>query len=388
MKLLIFEWGGGTYTYNDLVESFSYQGITYRTVSYKFDDKNDDDFFEYRFSKVLEDGYDAVFSVNFFPLVAKCCDRAGIKYIAWSYDCPMDVPDLEKTFGLSCNHIFLFDRSQVKKYRDMGFDNVEHMPLAVNCRRLDAIKITPKDIREYSSDISFVGKMYDSMYSDFLRLMDDYCKGYIEAVMAAQSKVFGYYMIDDMLTDDIMRRINDHIAKLPDNTSGFMLPKEALSYAMASEVTRGDRIIILHILSKRYKLNFYSWDMCELLTDVHYRGSCNYPDQQPRVFRLSKINLNITLRILQSGIPLRALDILGSGGFLLSNYQPELAEFFVDGSEVVMYESVEDAIEKAIFYLNNDDLRARIARNGHDKAKEQFSFDVQLGKMFKASGLI
>ena len=229
--------------------------------------------------------------------------------------------------------------------------------------------------------------MYDSMYGDFLHLMDDYCKGYIEAVMAAQSKVYGYYMIDDMLNDDIMKRINDHLASLPDN-KGFILPKEALSYAMASEVTRGDRIIILHILSKRYRLNFYSWEMCDLLTDVHYMGSCNYPVQQPKVFRLSKINLNITLRILQSGIPLRALDILGSGGFLLSNWQPEIAEYFVDGSEVVMYESVEDAIEKAIFYLNNDELRARIARNGHDKVKEQFSFDVQLGKIFKASGLL
>ena len=40
------------------------------------------------------------------------------------------------------------------------------------------------------------------------------------------------------------------------------------------------------------------------------------------------------------------MDILGAGGFLLSNYQPELAEYFEDGKEVVMYHSRADLVEK------------------------------------------
>ena len=387
MKLLIFEWAAGTYTYPDIIDSFSRNGIEYKTVSYKFDGRKSDEFFEYRFGKELEEEYDAVFSVNYFPLVAKCCDKAGVRYISWSYDNPLNVKDIEETLGLPCNTVFFFDKVQVKGFRNKGFDNVYHMPLAANCRRLDAIKLSDRDMVDYGADISFVGRMYDSLYNKYMALMDDYCKGYVEAAMAAQSKILGYYMIDEMLDDGFMKRINDHFKELDPNTD-MVLPREALSFAVASEITRGDRIIILNILSKRYKLNLYSWDFNELLQNVNYKGSCDYMTQMPRIFKASRINLNINLRISQSGIPLRVMDILGSGGFLISNFQPEIAEYFIDGQEVVMYESVEDAIEKAIFYLNNEDTRKQIAIRGHEKVKEMFSYDGQLTKIFEMSGLM
>ena len=360
--------------------------MEYKTVSYKFDGRKSDEFFEYRFGKVLEEKFDAVFSVNYFPLVAKCCDRAGIKYVSWSYDNPLNVMDIEETLGLACNTVFLFDKVQVKGFRDKGFDNVYHMPLAANCTRLDSIKLSEKDIAYYGADVSFVGRMYESMYNKYLELMDDYCRGYIEAAVAAQTKILGYYMIDEMLDDGLVKRINDHIREI-DPDADLFLPREALSFAIASEITRGDRIIILNILSKRYKLNLYSWDYNELLGNVNYKGSCDYMTEMPRIFKASRVNLNINLRISQSGIPLRVLDVLGAGGFLISNFQPEIAEFFIDGQEVVMYESVEDAIEKAMFYLGNDDIRLRIAKNGHNKVRDEFSYDIQLGKIFKTAGL-
>ena len=386
MRLLIFEWAGGTFTYPDIIEYFNNKGIGYNTVSYNFRNINEDEFFEYRFGKELDKGFDAVFSVNFFPLVAKCCNKAGIKYVSWSYDNPLDIPQIEKTLGLPVNHVFMFDRIQVKKYRDLGFDNVNHMPLAVNCRRLDAAKLSGKDIDDYGADVSFVGRMYESMYSKFAQYMDEYCKGYIDAVIAAQSKVYGYYMVDDMLNEGIMKHINEHFKELDPDTD-FFLSKEALSFAMGSEITRRERIIILNILSKRYKLNLYSWDYNELLGNVNYRGTCDYITQMPKIFKASKVNLNINLRISQSGIPQRVLDILGCGAFLISNYQPEIDENFVNGEEVVMYDSVEDACEKAIYYIENVNERERIAKNGYAKVRELFSYEKQLGEILRISGI-
>ena len=57
MKLLIFEWAAGTFTYDDIIASFTAKGVTYRTVSYQFNDKNEDEFFVKRFTKVLKDDY-------------------------------------------------------------------------------------------------------------------------------------------------------------------------------------------------------------------------------------------------------------------------------------------------------------------------------------------
>ncbi len=388
MKLLIFEWAAGTFTYNDIIESFAANGISYRTVSYQFGDKNEDEFFEKRFTKVLKDDYyDAVFSVNYFPLVAACCHNCNLPYISWSYDNPLDVPDIEKTLGLPGNYVFLFDRIQTEGYRKKGFTNVYHMPLAANCKRLETIKLTKQEQALYAADVSFIGKMYDSMFGQYRELMDEHSKGYIDAVVAAQSKVYGYWFAEELLTDDLMKRINDHFRELQPDTQ-FILPKEALAYAIAAQITRTDRLILLNLLAKRMSVSVYSWERCNLLQNVKFMGSCDYYGQMTKVFKASSINLNITLKISQSGIPLRVMDILGAGGFLLSNYQPEIAENFVDGEDVVMYESIEDALEKAVYYLGHDDIRRQIAQSGHNKAKELFSYEKQLGKIFEISGMI
>ena len=107
----------------------------------------------------------------------------------------------------------------------------------------------------------------------------------------------------------------------------------------------------------------------------------------PGVFRFSKLNLNPTLKCIQSGIPLRALDIMGARGVLLSNYQPELAEHFIDGEDVIMYESMEDAFAKADFYLQHEDLRRQIANNGYLKVKEFFSYSEKINEMFQTADL-
>lgn len=387
MKILIFEWATGTFTYTDIVESFRENGVDYKTVSYAFSDKNNDAFFEYRFSKIFdEEKFDAVFSVNYFPLVSKCCEKKGIKYLSWCYDNPLDVIDIELTLGNSCNYVFMFDRLQVEGYRQKGFDNVYHLPLAANCRRLESIKLTDREKEIYSSQISFVGKMYDSMLAAYMSNMDDFCRGYVDSIIQAQGKIYGYYLIDEMLTDDFMNRINLHFKEIAPDTS-FVLPKEALSYAMAAQVTRNERLVLLSLLSAHYSMKYYSWEPCDILKNAIFMGSCDYLNQMPKVFKASKINMNITLKILKSGIPLRVMDILGAGGFVLSNYQPELAEYFNDGQDIVMYESIEDAYAKAKFYLEHDDIRKEIAINGHDKVKQLFSYKKQLGEIFEIAQL-
>ena len=103
--------------------------------------------------------------------------------------------------------------------------------------------------------------------------------------------------------------------------------------------------------------------------------------EMPRVFRDSRINLNISLRSIRSGIPLRALDIMGAGGFLMSNYQPELAEYFEDGKELAMYGSAQELIDKTAYYLSHEEERRQIAKAGFGKVQELFSYEVRVTQM-------
>lgn len=385
MKLLIFEWGA--YTQPDINFCFDKNHLNYKTVSYHFTNKNEDSFFTHRFSKFIAEGdYDAVFSVNYFPLVAQACFKYNIKYLSWSYDNPLNVQDIEDTLGLPTNYVFLFDKIQVKNYRSKGFENIFHLPLAVNTERLDKIKLTRNDFSLYQSEISFVGKLYRSPLSEYMSAMDEYCKGYLDSVCNIQFRLYGCYLIDDMLSDEILGRINTHYRTLNPETS-FQLSREALSYACAAQVTRKERILLLSLLSSHHQVKLYSLEQNELLKNVQYMGNCSYLNEMPKVFKAADVNLNITLKISQTGMPLRVLDILGCGGFLLSNFQEELAENFENEKEIILYESIEDAYAKADFFLKHPEQRKAIAVNGYQKAREQFHYKKQLATLFKTAGL-
>jgi spore maturation protein CgeB len=49
---------------------------------------------------------------------------------------------------------------------------------------------------------------------------------------------------------------------------------------------------------------------------------------------------------------------------------------------------VGEAIEKTLFYITHDDIRARIAQAGYVKVKERFTYSDRLQKMFDTAGLM
>ena len=104
----------------------------------------------------------------------------------------------------------------------------------------------------------------------------------------------------------------------------------------------------------------------------------DYYKQMPSAFHNAKINLNISLKVIQSGIPLRVFDVLGCGGFLITNYQHEIAECFENGRELVIYEDIPDLIVKVNYYLTHENERLRIAQNGYEKVKSEYTFEKRM----------
>lgn len=371
MRLLIYSWN--SYLQHDIYELCKDKGIAYDVFPWKFEDKNQDDRFEKWFYDTVDcSKYDAMLSVNYWPMLSQVAQKKNIKYIAWCYDNPLNVVRIEETLANSVNHVFLFDQIQYAKYKNAGFDTVWHMPLGVNSKRLKNLTISSKEHQRFDAQVSFVGNLYQSSIGEILAPTNEYTQGYISALLEAQAQIYGYYLIDELITKELLLDMNNQYKqKKPDTT--FCLSKEALSFAMASEVTRRERILLLNLFGKRFDTRFYSYEVCELIRNVTKGGGVDYISEMPKVFACSKINLNPSLRIIQSGIPLRAFDIMGAGGFLLSNYQPELLEHFENERDLVIYESLEDALEKADFYLRNDNLRVQIARNGREKTLKEHS---------------
>ncbi len=375
MNLLIYD--ACTFTLDDIMEVLKRHNITCRYILYRPNDLFQDDFFRYRMKQYLsEDTYDAVFSINYYPLLARLCYENHVKYLAWSYDSPLIIPDIEATLSLPTTHFFVFDRMDYEKYRKKGFTNVYHLPLGINTTRLSTMQASKEDDKKFGCDVSLLGQIYESTLPQLLLPLSDYLKGYIQAIMQAQMSVYGSLFLEDVLTDELLRQINLTYQNL--GQTNVTLEKHGLCTAIAKQITRMERITLLDTLGSLCTTRYYAHKRESSIEHALFSGSVNYYTEMYKVFKCSKINLNPTLRSIISGIPLRALDILGSGGFLLSNYQPELAEYFADGTDLVLYTSLEDAVDKAMFYLAHDDLRAEIALSGKRNAYENFSYEKQL----------
>ncbi|MBU5431051.1 glycosyltransferase [Kineothrix sp. MSJ-39] len=387
MKLLLYKWN--SYLQYDIRQICKEKKIEIESFSWEFSDKNTDEHFVKWFREKIDlKCFDAVISINYFPLLSKVCKEQNRPYIAWCYDNPLNILDIEETLGNQNNYVFFFDQIQAQIYMNKGFDTVYYAPLGVNRTRLKRLVLTREDAEKYQCDVSLVGSLYESKINEILAVVGAYEKGYLKALMNVQQNLYGYYMLDELLTDAFMQKLNEGIHRDNPQTE-FTLRKEALTFAMASEITRRERLILLTVLGKRYNTRLYSFQNSELIQGVKMYPPVDYVSQMPLVFRASKINLNPILRCIQSGIPLRALDVMGAGGFLLSSYQPELVEYFAPDKEMVVYESIEDAVEKAAFYLNHEANRDRICCAAREKVLKLFSlqdrFDQILQLVFENS---
>lgn len=87
-----------------------------------------------------------------------------------------------------------------------------------------------------------------------------------------------------------------------------------------------------------------------------------------RVCLASKINLNhVRKKNLGEATTMRSFEIVGCGGFMLSNLTHELGSIFEEGTEVAFFRDTEELIEKARFYLANECQRMKMAQKARDK---------------------
>lgn len=384
MKILIFE--NKHFGLEDVKDALTRMGHTYKVVSTPLILERKSAEFE----KIFEDSigskgtFDVVFTFNYSVSVSNCCNNYGIKYISWIYDSPL-VSLYSYTITNPCNYIFIFDKAQYLELKNGGIDTVYYAPLAGNLNRLDSINITENIYNIFKSDVAFVGSMYNEAHNFYDRLtsLPPYVKGYIDAIMEAQSKIYGANFLEELITPPVLEALQK-CTPYTVNADGIETPQYVYAnYFFARRIAQLERHNILSSISEKYNTCLYTHNPTPQLPKVTNRGPIDYYDNMPFVFKCSKINLNISLRSIKSGIPLRGIDIMSAGGFLLSNFQADFLDYFVPDEDFVYFESIEDAVNKCGYYLSHDSKREQIARNGHDKIKEFHTYEKRLSEIFE-----
>lgn len=399
-RVLFIDWD--SYGKEDLVECLGVLG--YEVVRIKpimGDYLHDPDFAKALRNALEEHRPDYVFTSNFYPVVSGVLRRKNIPYISWIYDSPL-ITLFSNAVNNPCNFIFIFDFELYKKLYDRGIRTVYYMPMAVNAGRIGRTDKTGRKYetgktggrvslgRDFKSSISFVGSLYDNKNNLFDRMvkagLDEKTKGYLMGIMQAQSRVYGKNFLEELITPEILKEM--------ERTMDYAIPHGVeidkayvyANYFLGHKTTVMERRRLLKSLSERFETAIYTTCDTKDMPGLINKGPVDYYSEMPEVFKNSRINLNITLRSIHTGMPLRAVDIMGWGGFLVTNYQEDFERHFVAGEDFVPFYSEEDLLEKCEYFLGHEKERREIAQNGERKVLSGLTMEKCLEEMFKISG--
>lgn len=382
-KVLFVDWD--SYGKEDLAAALSDLGFTVERIKPVMGDYLHDPEFAREFRKAIDTHRpDYVFTSNFYPVISGVLRRQNIPYISWIYDSPL-ITLFSSAVNYPCNYIFIFDYELYKKLKDRGAKTVYYMPMAVYGKRVKGME--DKKAGKFSCDISFVGSLYDNKNNLFDRMvsagLNEETKGYLLGIMEAQSRIYGRFFLEELIDGKVLYDMEAAMKYVRPHGVDIDTAYVYANYFLGHKTTTIERRRLLKSLSESFNMKIYTTCDTKDMPRLINMGPVDYYKEMPLVFRESRINLNITLRSIHTGMPLRAVDIMGWGGFLLSNYQEDFERHFTAGEDYVPFFSQEDMLEKCEYFLGHEKERAEIAGNGQRKVLEGLTMEKCLMEMFQ-----
>lgn len=329
--------------------------------------------------------YDFVFTVNFFPVISEVCQAYHVHYLSWTVDSPV----LELYSGSiknNFNRVFVFDRTLCDEIKPYNPDRIFHLPLAAGItEKQQLISNAPQSERErFTSDVSFVGSLYtEKAVLGKLQNPPDYLRGYIDALMNLQTEIYGDYFVTNALSDEVVATFKAHFPDFYQIPSGAICNDRLILglFYLGYGVTAMERSKLLAALSERFSVDVYTASDTSYLPKINNRGPVKSLTEMPLVFSQSAINLNFTAKSIRSGIPQRIWDVIASGGFLISNFQEEIYDYFTPGEDLVVYGSAEELCDLTKYYLENPLQRREMVHSAFEKLQQYHTYTIRVQEM-------
>ena len=146
-----------------------------------------------------------------------------------------------------------------------------------------------------------------------------------------------------------------------------------------------------YLVSQGVQLNIWTWDLSKEylskfpLLESAIRGDA-YGKEMVRVLAQSKIVINIHILSQPLGGNLRLFEIPATGSFQIADKCPQ--DWFKDGDEIVLYNDNQDLLQKIYYFIENDEERERIAKNGYEKLVNKHQYKHRVKKIFESISII
>jgi spore maturation protein CgeB len=326
--------------------------------------------------------YDFAMSYLFFGAISDACQKNHVKYISWIYDSPL-VTLYHASLHNPVNYLFVFDRREFERLSVENLPHLYHLPMAANTLRTGQLHITSEDAVQYSHSVSFVGSLYEDNAFNMVA-------PYLNESLATEARTQLLANICDWNQPKEWPYVSEELLNFFVKNTGFRLsdagdmdPRLYLGIAFyARKSAQLDRLTVLNSVSQLYPVDLYtSGKGDQLLANVRIHPSVDYNTTTCKIYHLSKINLNITLPSIESGLPQRIFDIMSCGGFVLTNYQPEIEDLFEIGKEIEVFHDQAELLRKTEYYLTHEQERLQVAVCGYQKVYQYHTYTQRIDTM-------
>jgi len=138
------------------------------------------------------------------------------------------------------------------------------------------------------------------------------------------------------------------------------------------------------VMIKKYDLGFVGFVTFEKRAHMLDRMFREFPnffygqrlfEDAAEIYRKSRIVFN---EAVKDDINMRCFEVTATGAFLLTEWVPTLDECFEDGKHLVTYKTMDEAVEKAKYYLEHEDEREAIALAGKEHTLSHHTYQHRI----------
>jgi spore maturation protein CgeB len=322
---------------------------------------------------------DLVFTVNHLGmdhqgLLMEFFHRLRVPLVSWYVDSPAIILNLYAGLRSELAYIFVWDPTYIPEVKALGFDKVFPLPLATD----PGIFLSrPAPVSApWQSRVAFVGNSLAKVVEKKLAQLPSSP----EFIQLFQRLAQAYYQRPFRRLPEVLAQegLTNHplIEKLSHTE------RTDLEAGIIWEATREHRLGCVKRLAPFKPVIYGDPGWGGLVKEPFtVRPEVNYYDELPLVYGATEINFNVTSLQMKTAVNQRVFDVPAAGGFLLTDFKPQLPELLELEKEIICYRHPDEIKELTTYYLKSHRAREEIISRGRRRILAEHTYLHRLQTM-------
>lgn len=298
---------------------------------------------------------------------------------SWFVDNPMLILPLYRAQPNGNTTIFTWDADRMDTLRQMGFNDIFHLPLGTDQTRFLPSKGCTE--KKWEKNISFVGN--SMVHKTAKRLEVAKISGPLAKNYKEVAHKFGQGN-----EHSVINFLKKNYPELLPEYENLVIPHRKLAFEtlVIWQATLEYRLSCVEKTLDFKPLIVGDDGWKQLLNNQNmweYHSELSYYDDLPRFYPCSKINFNCTSQQMKGAVNQRVFDVPACNGFILTDHRYQMEKLFEPGKEIAVYNSIEEIPQLIEKYLSDEDARLQIIKAARKRILAEHTYDSRIKTMIK-----